>query len=768
MLKEVARFVVLTAVLAPWAIGAAEAFPKLNAGAALSGPYALDPICKQMPPPDPPLRPGNPSPSTRKMTDLLRQIRTKIDPTVSGFDSREMVDQLQKQIAGTTSVPESLNLHFRLGLHQMNAGRPDSALNTYAAMDQFMQNHGGKMGTETELELLLRKGTAFFRLGEQENCLVNYNADSCLFPISSNAVHKLPRGSRWATEVFEKVLKNNPKDMRAMWLLNLSHMTLGTYPGKVDPKYLIPPDKFASEHEMPRFIDVSKDLGIDLNDLAGGTIVDDFDNDGYYDLVFSAWNWEGQLRFFRNNRDGTFSERTSEAGLVGVIAAFNLQQTDYNNDGHLDIWILRGGWQGEAGALPNSLLKNNGDGTFSEVTEEAGLLSFHPTQTSVWFDFNGDGWLDLFIGNESINPKHPHPSELYRNNKDGTFTECANETGLKVNEFVKGVTFADYNNDGRPDLFISTRTATPSRLFRNDGLGTNGHWKFTEVGGEAGVNSRSASFATFFFDYNNDGFDDLFVSGYFLRNGVGDIASDYLGLPHTGEKSQLFQNRGDGTFKDVSQEARLNRVIHTMGHNFGDLDNDGWLDFYCGTGDPEFRTIIPNRMYRNAGGKFFQDVTTATGTGHLQKGHGVSFADFDNDGDQDIYASMGGAYSGDYARNVLFKNPGGTNKWLKLKLAGVKSNKAAIGAKIKVSLQTPSGRRELYRTVSSGGSFGANPLQQEIGLGDAKKIIEVMVQWPGGAKEKFEGFELNSAYKITEGTSNPILQQLSAVKLGGK
>src|SRR6185295_783690 len=136
-------------------------------------------------------------------------------------------------------------------------------------------------------------------------------------------------------------------------------------------------------------------------------------------------------------------------------------------------------------------------------------------------------------------------------------------------------------------------------------------------------------------------------------------------------------NKGDGTFEDVTKAAGLYKVIPAMGLNFGDLDNDGWLDFYLGTGNPEFSTLVPNRMFRNAGGKFFQEVTTATGTGQLQKGHGVGFADLDNDGDQDIYAVTGGAFTADNYRNALFLNPGNTNHWLKLKLEGTKSNRVA-------------------------------------------------------------------------------------------
>ena len=347
-------------------------------------------------------------------------------------------------------------------------------------------------------------------------------------------------------------------------------------------------------------------------------------------------------------------------------------------------------------------MRNNGDGTFTDVTEQAGLMSYHPSQTSRWFDYDGDGWLDLFIGHESTDPNDPDWCELYHNNRDGTFTECARACGIKIAALVKSVACADYDNDGRPDLYVSVR-AGPNILLHNDGPDAAGQWHFSDVTARSGpITEPIESFGTFFFDYDNDGWEDLLVFGFHLANGVGDVAADYLGLPNGGTKSKLYHNNHDGTFSDVTEAMHLNRICHTMGHNYGDLDNDGWLDFYCGTGDPNIRTLIPKRMFRNAEGKFFQDVTTATGTGHLQKGHGVAFADLDDDGAQDVYIALGGAFPGDGARNALFLNPGNTNHWVKLKLVGVKANRPAIGARIKVTLQTPGGSRDLYRTVSSG------------------------------------------------------------------
>jgi hypothetical protein len=273
------------------------------------------------------------------------------------------------------------------------------------------------------------------------------------------------------------------------------------------------------------------------------------------------------------------------------------------------------------------------------------------------------------------------------------------------------------------------------------------------------------SFPAWFFDFDNDGWLDLFVCGYGVKD-VGVVAKDYLGLPHNGERSRLYRNNHNGTFRDVTKEAGLYKVLLGMAANFGDLDNDGWLDFYLGTGDPDLSTIIPNRMFRNDGGRRFQDLTASGGFGHLQKGHGIAFGDLNNDGDQDIYASIGGAYQGDFYRNVLFENPGHGNNWLKLKLVGTKSNRAAIGARIKVTVKTADGERGIYKTVNSGGSFGANPLRQEIGLGQAKTISEVEIFWPkSGTKQTFSDLQINHAYQIREDSVQATDLQLRSFSL---
>jgi len=721
-------------------------------------------------------RPARPqAASTLRMAERLAQLIARTDPGLNPFMNDRLAENLKKTLASIPRLEDQVNLRVQLGKQLLQAGRTEEGLKEIQNLESAIAAAGGSKDPRLRPDLRILKAIGLLRQGEVENCLTNHNAQSCLFPLQPAAYHQLPRGSRGAAVLLAEQVKEFPNDLSARWLLNLAHMTLGEYPDKVPSSLLIPPAAFASEYEMPRFPDVAGALGLDVDDLAGGCILDDFDNDGFIDLVSSSYRMDGQLRFFHNDGNGRFTDRTREAGLLGLIHGLNIQQTDYNNDGWLDIWVMRGAWMEKAGRLPNSLLRNNGDGTFTDVTEEAGLLSFYPTQTSTWFDYDGDGWLDLFIGNES--PSQPqssrdfHPSELYHNNGNGTFTECAAASGLGLRRFVKGVTSADYDHDGRPDLYISCREKGMNMLFHNDGPdggSTNGsRWRFTDVTRKAGLyDANLITFPTWFFDYDNDGWEDLFVSGYGPCD-VGDVAADYLGLPHAGTLLSLFRNNHNGTFSNVTVAARLNRFVLTMGCNFGDLDNDGWLDMYLGTGNPDFAMLAPNRMFRNAGGKFFQDVTTATGTGHLQKGHAIAFVDLDNDGDQDIFADMGGAYVGDNYRDAFFLNPGagGTNRWIKLRLEGTRSNRAAIGTVIKVTVATPSGSRDIYKTVNSGGSFGSNPLKQEIGLGNATAITAVELFWPAsGLRQRLSGLELNRAYRLREGDPAPLVLELKKIE----
>jgi len=711
------------------------------------------------------------APGTRQMAERLEKIAAEVHPENSLFFCAERVAKYRPMVMAIQDVPTLLRVLPSFAMDLLNAGQTEEALQTFQRVEQLATNNAPAMWQAKKLMLKSWEGLSLLRLGEQENCLSNHTSDSCLLPIQGAGIHRIQRGSRGAIKVFTEALEEFPNDLRCQWLLNIAYMTVGEYPDKVPPRWLIPPKVFAAEYELPRFRDVAGSAGLDIYGQAGGSVMEDFDNDGLLDIMTTSVGLRDPMHFFHNNGDGTFTDRTDQAGLTGEVGGLNLIQADFNNDGNMDVLVMRGGWFGTEGRHPKSLLRNNGDGTFSDVTEAAGLLSPHPGQTAVWFDFNNDGWIDLFIGSESTSGD-PNPCELYRNNGDGTFTECAASVGIAKVAFVKGVVSADYNNDGRPDLYLSCKDQ-PNVLYRNDGPrdpngGPMSQWKFTDVTREAKVADQSHTFTTWFWDYDNDGWPDLFVAGYNIRN-VGEVAADYLGREHSAERARLYHNNHDGTFTDVTRDAHLFKVIHAMGANFGDLDNDGFLDFYAGTGDPDLATLIPNRMFRNQGGQFFQEVTTSGGFGHLQKGHGVSFGDIDNDGDQDVFEVMGGAFAGDKAYSVLYENPGNANHWITLRLEGVKSNRAAIGARVKVQANGPLGPRQIYRTVGSGGSFGCNPMRQEIGVGNATAIDFVEVFWPvTGKTQVFRGPEMNRFYLVREDSSELTPLKLKTFKFSAQ
>ncbi|MEL7060568.1 MAG: CRTAC1 family protein, partial [Acidobacteriota bacterium] len=427
-----------------------------------------------------------------------------------------------------------------------------------------------------------------------------------------------------------------------------------------------------------------------------------------------------------------------------------------------DILVLRGAWLRSQGRQPNSLLLNDGNGRFEDVTEEAGLLSFAPTQVGIFADVDGDGWLDLFVGNESSRGAM-HPCELYRNLGPGAdgrprFVDVAARAGLDLRAPIKGAAWGDVDNDGWPDLFLS-RLGMDNLLLRHSGrVDADGVPRFEDITARAGVAAPRDSFPAAFFDADHDGRLDLFVGGFasdFVEARAESVIADYLGAGNGTGHSVLYRNRGDGTFETVDGTA-LDASMLVMGANVGDLDNDGFEDLYLGTGAPDFRALVPNRALRNVGGADIVDVTTAAGLGHLQKGHGIAFADVDADGDQDVLAVMGGAFSGDVYPNALFLNPGTDHRYVTLRLEGVTAPRSPIGARLRLDLETPSGPRQIHRLVSTGGSFGSSSLQQEIGLGDATALRRLEVRWPGGGPPTvLNDLALDATYVVRQGEESP-------------
>lgn len=605
---------------------------------------------------------------------------------------------------------------------------------------------------------------AYLRLGEVTNCVHGHSSESCILPIRGGGVHVHQQSARQAIGVLETLLDELPGNtslgIAGRWLLNIAYMAVGEYPQGVPRRFLIGEGYFTSAIDFPRFDDVAGLLGVDTFDLCGGAICEDFDNDGDIDILTSTWDTRGQIRLYRNNGDGTFTDATDEAGLTGIYGGLNMTNADYDNDGDADVLVLRGAWLGAAGRHPNSLLRNDGNLQFTDVTFDAGLGDAHfPSQSAAWADYDNDGHIDVYISNEH-SPAIDAPNQLFRNNGDGTFTDVAAEAAVRNERWTKGVAWGDYDDDRWPDLYVSNFN-DDNRLYRNNGDGT-----FTDVAVELGVTGPRSSFPVWFWDFNQDGKLDLMVNSYMLPVGTASpdmwyaVASDF-GLQHPADVPALYKNDGEGGFVDVAREQGVAVVTLPMGANFGDLNNDGYPDYYLGTGYPGYEALLPNRMYLNNRGERFVDVTYAGGFGHVQKGHGVSFADLDNDGDQDVFEQIGGFFPADGFHNALFENPGFGNHFLMVSLVGVTSNRAGIGARIAATIDEDGRTRNVYHTVGTGGSFGGNPLRQHLGVGRASRITTLEVYWPtSDTTQRFDNVAADQWIVITEGAADYIKREL--------
>lgn len=687
----------------------------------------------------------------QRMIAILDSIFRNANPedcyNLNGRRAANFKDQLDRMPASSARISQQ----FRYADQLLNAGQNEGA--TMELLDIVGQINDSLYDQSKLIYELL--ALSYMRLGEQQNCVNSHKAESCIIPLQNGGIYSMKSGPESAIKIYKRILAKFPDDVQSRWLLNLAYMAIGKWPGDV-PKQLLMPEAAFKEKGNIRFENVAITAGVDARGISGGVCAEDFDGDGNIDLFVTSYGLKDQARFYHNNGNGTFTERTREANLTGIVSGLSAIHADYDNDGDRDVLILRGGWL-TGGTHPNSLLQNDGKGVFTDVTIESGLLSFHPTQAAAWADYDGDGFLDLYIANETSSPNKPHPNELYHNNGDGTFTNVAAALQLNIQGFFKAAVWGDINNDQRPDLYLSNVDGE-NKLFVNRGGAAPNQWKFEDISTKAGVVNPLKSFPAFFFDYNNDGLDDIFVTDFTIDPKdptAAPLIQEYLGKQPEGDWVRLYRNNGDETFTDVHRAMGLHTITYAMGNNFGDLDNDGWLDVYLGTGKPDLRTVVPNRMFHNPGGKKFEDISM-NGFSHIQKGHGIAFADFNNDGDQDIYAIQGGAYEGDISNAVLFRNPGNENHWLTLMLEGKTSNRDAIGAKIKVNVITQSGsNRQICVTVNTGGSFGSQSLRQEIGLGDATKINSVEIMWPkpGVPNAVFTNIALNSAVKLTEGSA---------------
>ena len=478
-----------------------------------------------------------------------------------------------RQLAEQTTGKEAVQAQFNCADQMLKSGQNEAAI---MLLLRLIQAADDRLDDNSKIlyELL---ALGYMRLGEQENCISTHTPESCVLPIQGQGIYKMKSGPENAIKIYERILAQYPDDVLSRWLLNLANMAIGTWPAGVPNQYLFPVDIFQTKGDI-RFQDVAIPLGLDVEGISGGVCMEDFDNDGNLDLFLTSYGLGDQVRFYRNN----------------------------------------------------------GDGTFTNVAHQIGL----------------DNWLG----------------------------------------FPKAVVWGDINNDQRPDLYISNLVGDNLLLLNRDGIIPE-KWGFQDISASAGTQGPETSFPAFFFDYNNDGFDDIFTSNYpldYLNASINPLLKEYLGHQPEGDWVKLYKNNGNGTFTDTHQEMGLNTVTFAMGHNFGDLDNDGWLDIFLGTGNPDLRALIPNRVFHN--------------------------------------------------------------------LEGKSCNRDAIGAKIHVTVLQPDGApRHIYVTVGTGGSFGSSSLRQEIGLGNATKIVSVEVIWPrpGIPKSTYTNLTWMLLFDVKKGSPGP-------------
>jgi hypothetical protein len=498
--------------------------------------------------------------------------------------------------------------------------------------------------------------------------------------------------------------------------------------------------------------------------MAGGVALFDYDNDGLLDIFFTNgasipslektsptyWN-----RLFHNNGDGTFTDVTEKAGLQGVGYSMGVAAGDYDNDGFVDLYVT--------GVNRNQLFHNNGDGTFTDVTAKAGVDGNVPklgkawSVAAGWFDYNNDGLLDLLVVNYlnysigtarlCVQQGHPAycspvdfigtPDILYRNNGDGTFTDVSEQS--HISQYVgkgMGVAFADYDNDGFTDVFVSNDTFE-NFLFHNNGNGT-----FTNVALAAGVayNANGGAIAGMgadFRDIDNDGSPDILETAMF------------------GEGFPLYKNLGDGQFRDVASSGGLASLTSRStgwGAGIFDFDNDGTKDLFTANSDILDNSMelahrpfaLPNRVFHNQGNLTFEDTSSKAGASfQVAAPHrGGAFGDLNNDGKIDaVITALNGP------PEIWLNRSSNQNHWIIVKLVGVKSNRDGLGTKIKIT--TASGTQ--YNQATTAVSYNSSSDKRvHFGLGLASVVDSIELTWPSGIKQTLKNVKTDQILTVRE------------------
>lgn len=595
---------------------------------------------------------------------------------------------------------------------------------------------------------------SYMRLGETENCLRvlkdtgNHQHDGqkvCTLPFTTSQQN--PQYSREAAKLFQILLdKYDHSSYLYRWLLNLSYMTIQAFPQEVPPEYRIQsdfidsfygPEKQAMEakYNYLSFQESAANLGLVSFNTGRGVAVEDFKGDGFLDVVTCS-TFEG-MHFFKNDRGKQFIDQTRGSGLEGIKQCFAVIPVDYDNDGHMDLFVSRP-------FSHYSLLRNNGNGTFSDVTVQVGLWDprdddkIAATWIGAWADVNNDGKLDLFVSQWGFRiplvsgiMSVPRKDSVLFINENGHFVDRTKEYGLSdvVRDFYfVGAAFGDYNGDGLPDLLLSSPLRNSTVLLRNvDGR----RFEDTHL-----IPTAASGFTAGFLDVNHDGRLDIFIGGFGdAKSNTEQVVFGRHRNEYLSGRSTLLVQTPEGRFAEVPQAFDL--PVSTMGASWGDLTNSGCYDFYFGTGDPEPWFILPHLMYmgkpKGTGCSLeFDNVSMLQGFGNLQKGHGIVFFDFNNDGKQDIYSALGGMWPGDAWTSQFFVNHSATsNTWIKIRLRGRQTNYYGLGAKIRIQAENSKGEEIVrYYSIDNKTGFGGGPFLAHIGLANAVRVNKIEVSWP--------------------------------------
>ena len=496
--------------------------------------------------------------------------------------------------------------------------------------------------------------------------------------------------------------------------------------------------------------------------MGSGVCVLDYDNDGFEDILFvNSMDWPGHTSgkyypaLYHNNGNGTFTDRTREAGLAVEMYGMGCAVGDYDNDGKDDIYIT---------ALGSShLFRNVGNGRFADVTTRAKVAGSGFPSGAMWFDYDNDGKLDLFVAHyvdwsidrdqfcalDTKNKSYCTPqlykgesARLYHNRGDGTFEDVTRHAGLfDATSKSLGIALLDYDDDGWLDLLVTNDTQ-PNKLYRNNHNGT-----FTDVGVQAGVaysdaGATRAGMGVDNGDYENSGHPGVVIGNF------------------TNEGMALYHTDGSGLYSSISEVTGIDRwslQSLTFSTFFFDYDLDGLLDVFAVNGhvaddisvtQPHLKYAEPALLFRNQGKGLFENMSTKVGPA-LQRpivGRGAAYADFDNDGDLDLVVTEGNGPA-----RLLRNDNGNQNDMLRVKLVGTTANRDGIGAKL--TLQVDKNLRLLRMVKTGSGYFSQSELPVTFGLGkpDPSRKMRLSIEWPGGHKDTVENIAPNQAITVQQG-----------------